>query len=67
MDENNFNKFYKTNDTSTVSNLNFNNSYCIHRLPCGYCKILEKSCPMYFNNIPMYNPCEITCETKGNM
>ena len=66
MNENNFNKDYDTSITKTTTDFNSNN-YCIHRLPCGYCKILEKSCPMYFSNIPMYNPYIVTCETKGDM
>lgn len=48
MNENNFNKDYNTSVTKTTTD--FNNSYCIYKLACGYCKILEKVCPMYCYN-----------------
>lgn len=47
MNENNFNKPYDTSTTSTTC-INGNN-YCSYRLPCGYCKILEKHCLMNYN------------------
>lgn len=45
MNENNFNKPYDTSSTGTGISTNFTNN-CLYKLPCGYCKILEKPCPM---------------------
>lgn len=75
MNENNFNKPYDTSTTSTPS-INGTN-YCFYRLPCGYCTILEKHCPMSYTNTispiyndrigdPPYNLNQITCEVKNN-
>ena len=67
MNENNFNKSYDTSTTSTTS-INGTN-YCSYRLPCGYCKILEKHCLMNYNDItykvcdPPYNLNQVTCKT----
>ena len=42
--------------------------YCWHRLPCGYCAILNIPCPTQGNQIrvdePIWKLPEITCETK---
>ena len=71
MNENNFNKPY---DTSTTSVTSINGAYyCSYRLPCGYCKILEKHCPMSYTNTigpiytdrigdPPYNLNQVTCK-----
>lgn len=32
--------------TSTATNANWDDNYCMHRLPCGYCKELNRACPM---------------------
>ena len=49
-------------------NWNSNETYCIHRLPCGYCKELNRMCPL-LNSAPSITwsklP-EITCEVDGN-
>ena len=50
MNENNFNKTYNDSTTSSTTNINYNNNYCCYRLPCGYCRILEKACPMCCSN-----------------
>ena len=34
-----------TNSTD-YRNINYNETYCLHRLPCGYCKILMQMCPL---------------------
>lgn len=52
MNENNFNKPYDT--STTGGSTNFGN-YCLYRLPCGYCKILEKPCPVSYTNDFIYN------------
>lgn len=54
MNENNFNKPYDTSTTSTATNFT---NYCQYRLPCGYCKILEKHCLMNYNDIT-YKVCD---------
>lgn len=33
-------------DTTTKTNINYNAQYCINRLPCGYCTLLSRACPM---------------------
>lgn len=72
MNENNFNKSY---DTSTMGiSANFINN-CLYKLPCGYCKILEKPCPVSYNNgfiyndkicDPPYNLNQVTCKMEEN-
>lgn len=67
MNENNFNKPYDT--STTGGSINFGN-YCLYRLPCGYCKILEKTCLMNYNDItykvcdPPYNLNQVTCKME---
>ena len=71
MNENNFNKQYDTSTTGTGISTNFINN-CLDKLPCGYCKILEKPCPKSYTNDFIYNDkiCgpynlnQITCEVK---
>lgn len=66
MNENNFNKPYDTSTTGVSTNFT---NYCSYRLPCGYCKILEKRCLINYNDItykicdPPYNLNQITCKT----
>lgn len=69
MNENNF------TSTGTYTNISYNyNNGCLYRLPCGYCKILEKTCPMYYNfnydnktcDPLLYNLNQVTCEVKSN-
>lgn len=55
MNENNFNKPYDTSTTSTTC-INGTN-YCQYRLPCGYCKILEKRCLINYKDIAYQVPC----------
>lgn len=31
--------------TKTITN--YNAQYCINRLPCGYCTLLSRACPMF--------------------
>lgn len=68
MNENNFNKPYDTSKTNTTC-INGAN-YCQYRLPCGYCKILEKHCLMNYNDItykicdPPYNLNQVTCKME---
>lgn len=44
----------------TNNNLNVTNTYdpsfgyCMNRLPCGYCRVLEKPCPMVQGTINPY-------------
>ena len=71
MNENNFNKPYDTSTTGTTC-INETN-YCQYRLPCGYCKILEKHCLMNYNitytyqdkvYAPPYNLNQVTCKME---
>ena len=53
---------------TTTSAINYNAQYCYHRLPCGYCQILQRACPMYSsptitNTIPVKNAW--SCTTKN--
>ena len=69
MNENIFNKPYDT--STTGASTNFTN-YCQYRLPCGYCKILEKHCLMNYNDITYkicdhpYNLNQVTCKMEEN-
>ena len=47
-------------DTSSNA-FNYNQNYCFNRLPCGYCKILEKPCPMQYNPTITYTNATNTC------
>lgn len=55
-------------NTSTA-NWNYNNDYCQYRLPCGYCKELNRACPMIGSTTTgsvgtvIINP----CTTTGNI
>lgn len=31
---------------TTKTDTNYNAQYCINRLPCGYCTLLSRACPM---------------------
>lgn len=71
MNENNFNKPYDASKTNTTC-INGTN-YCSYRLPCGYCKILEKYCLMNYNITytyqdkvcdPPYNLNQVTCKME---
>lgn len=70
MNENNFNKSY---DTSTTGISTIFNNNCSYRLPCGYCKILEKPCLMNYNITythqdkicdPPYSLNQVTCKIE---
>ena len=51
--------------TTTPNNVNYNAQYCLHRLPCGYCTMLNRLCPMMGTQYePVWKP-EITCQTGG--
>lgn len=40
--------------------------YCEHRLPCGYCRYLDKACPLLNNTIyPPYSPIVYTNNSGG--
>ena len=56
------------NTGSTTGTLNGSYTYqtcsCAHRLPCGYCPLLSRVCPMQGVTInPGWN--EVTCTGKG--
>ena len=56
------------NTGSTTDTLNGSYTYqtcsCAHRLPCGYCPLLSRVCPMQGVTInPGWN--EVTCTGKG--
>lgn len=50
--------------TTTYSYINC----CPHRLPCGYCKLLDKMCPNSWYQPNWYDPYhyQITCKTSNN-
>lgn len=35
-----------TTNTSTTGSYTYSSCTCVHRLPCGYCPLLSKPCPM---------------------
>ena len=46
-----------TETTTTGTNINFNAQYCVHRLPCGYCQLMSRVCPMQGTTItPTWEP-----------
>ena len=56
------------NASSTAGTLSgsytYHSCYCIHRLPCGYCQLLSRVCPMQGVTInPYWN--EVTCNGNG--
>lgn len=53
--------------TTAPTDMNYNVTYCIQRLPCGYCRMLEKPCPMLPSTIePSWAVNGPTCEaTEG--
>lgn len=57
---------YETTTGTGTTTTAFTN-YCGHRLPCGYCRIMNAPCPMPYSNptiVPTWNPYEVTCMTK---
>lgn len=47
---------------TTGTNINYNANYCLNRLPCGYCTLLNRPCPMFPTTVaPTW---EINCEGK---
>ena len=52
---------------STTTTYSYTNC-CPHRLPCGYCKLLDKMCPNYWHQPNWYDPYhyQITCKTSSN-
>ena len=56
MDTNNLN-----NTTNTYDQ---HQSYCMNRLPCGYCRVLEKPCPMLQGTIYPYGGPVVTYATN---
>ena len=32
---------------TTKTNINYNANYCGNRLPCGFCTLLNRPCPMF--------------------
>lgn len=57
-----FNKEYDTSTTGTAAHIGVNYG-CQHKLPCGYCTLLNRACPMQGNTIvePTWKLPDITC------
>lgn len=72
MDKLNFNKSADTSNTGVSTTYQYQNPSCVHRLPCGYCPLLGRTCPMQtvtitnepYINTP-WNLTEVTCKTGG--
>ena len=54
-----------TNSTTSYSNI------CVHRLPCGYCPLMSRQCPMQNTltwstplNVPTINYNDVTCQSN---
>lgn len=43
--------------------MNYGVDYCFNRLPCGYCRLLDRPCPMMGNSVPeiTWKLPDITC------
>lgn len=62
--------------TKTYPNISYNyTDGCLYKLPCGYCKILEKPCLVSYNNgfiyndkicDPPYNLNQVACKIEEN-
>lgn len=55
------------NTTGTATSTTAFNNYCGHRLPCGYCRIMQSPCPMLYGcptTTLTWNSYEATCQTK---
>lgn len=37
-------KTVSLNDYATATSMDYNNFYCPHRLPCGYCSFMGRPC-----------------------
>lgn len=63
------NKAPDTSVTSAETNINYSRDYCVNRLPCGYCLLLCRACPMYCSNTipvePTWKLPEIICKTES--
>lgn len=59
-----------TVNTTTTGTSYTVSSSCGSKLPCGYCMLLNRPCPMQFEMIksPTWDPnwYKITCNTEGN-
>lgn len=52
-------------DNTVNSTITYNTCSCVHRLPCGYCPLLNRSCPM--QGITITNtPAIVYCNTSGS-
>ena len=60
-------------DLNTGTSYTYSTCSCVHRLPCGYCPLLNRVCPMQgvtYDSPYTVNPCintekyEVTCEVK---
>lgn len=55
------------NTTTTGTGYSYANT-CRNRLPCGYCMLLDRPCPMQTFMTPTWdtNWNKVTCNTEGN-
>lgn len=53
-----------TNTFKTTNTYDSSFGYCMNRLPCGYCRVLEKPCPMIQGTINPYSGPVITYTTN---
>ena len=50
------------NDSSTGTATSFSYTACWHRLPCGYCTIMSRPCPMQTYSVaPNWYSTDVTC------
>lgn len=54
------------NTTTTGTGYSYTNT-CGNKLPCGYCTLLNRPCPMQYFVTPTWDPnwYKITCNTEG--
>ena len=53
-----------TGTPTSTSSYTWSGNYCWHRLPCGYCKMLDRPCPMQgYQYTPGWQSPEITCRS----
>ena len=59
------NKIETGSTTGTGTFTNYVATSCIHKLPCGFCTMLNRICPMQFSGAvmtPTWQDVKITCE-----
>ncbi len=55
------------NDTTTTNATNPYYQTCVHRLPCGYCPLMSRQCPMQSTTITWSTPVSVPTIEYNNI